>query len=186
MSTRPSGPILFAGGQPVTPEVFSFGEIRLMVRNAERGWAGGRVTVCLWEGEEGFPWRGRLARRMAVIDPSEGQKSVVFMGLRPGRYAVTGFADRHASGRLHQTLFGWPAAPVFLDKSMHWRRKMRFADYAQRITQSTILDLKLAHAELHFGTKSNGGKNVLSNSRTGQNAINAGTRSRPAAPAHRR
>ena len=186
MHTPSGGSILFAGGHSLSPEVFRFGDIRLLVRNGERGWQGGSIAVCLWEGTDGFPWQPRLARRTAMIDPVSGQKSVVFMGLRPGRYAVTAFADRHRKGRLGRTLFGWPSVPVFLSGSMLWQRNMRFDDYAQRITQSTILELRLAHAELSFGRTSNGDKNNDRNNRPRQNANPTGTVRRPAAPAHRR
>ena len=186
MHTPSGGSILFAGGHALSPEVFGFGDIRLLVRNGERGWQGGRIAVCLWEGDDGFPWQPRMARRTATIDPASGQKSVVFMGLRPGRYAVTAFADRHQKGRLGRSLFGWPKAPVFLSGSMLWQRNMRFDDYAQRITQSTILELRLAHAELSFGGANNGDKNNDRNNRPRQNANLAGTARRPPAPAHRR
>lgn len=186
MHNSPGGPILFAGGHALAPEVFALGELRLLVRNAERGWAGGRITVCLWESEEGFPWQPRLARRTACIDPAEGQKSVVFMGLRPGRYAVTAFADRRGKYRLGRNILGRPSVPVFLTGSMPWQRHMRFEDYAQRITQSTILDLKLTPAKVSYGGTKNGDKNDAHNNRPRQNAVIAGTDHRPAAPAHRR
>ncbi|PKP81645.1 MAG: hypothetical protein CVT79_09620 [Alphaproteobacteria bacterium HGW-Alphaproteobacteria-18] len=152
----------------------------------ERGWAGGRITVCLWEAAEGFPWKPRLARRMACIDPAEGQKSVVFMGLRPGRYAVTAFADRRGKGRLSRNLIGRPTVPVFLAGSRPWLRNMRFEDYAERITQSTILDLKLAPAKGSFGGTKNGDKNDIHNHRPRQNAVIARSDPTAAAPAHRR
>ena len=186
MHTPSGGSILFAGGHALSPEVFGAGDIRLLVRNGERGWQGGRIAVCLWEGADGFPWQPRLARRTATIDPAAGEKSVVFMGLRPGRYAITAFAVRHRKGRLGRSLFGWPIAPVFLSGSMLWQRNMRFEDYAQHITQSTILELRLAHAELSFGGTNNGDKNNDRNHRPRQNADLAGTANRPAAPAHRR
>lgn len=186
MHNSPGGPILFAGRHALSPEVFALGDLRLLVRMGERGWTGGRITVCLWESEEGFPWQPRLARRMAYIDPAEGQKSVVFMGLRPGTYAVTAFADRRGKGRLGRKLTGRPSVPVFLAESRPWLRNMRFEDYAQRITQSTILDLKLAPAKVSFGGTKNGDKNDARNNRPRQNAVIAGTDHRPAAPAHRR
>jgi uncharacterized protein (DUF2141 family) len=169
-----------------TPEVFTWGDLRLLVRIREPAWAGGRVAVCVWDTGEGFPWRPHLARRRGFIDPAIGQGSVVFMGLRPGRYAVTAFADRSGKGRLRRTLLGKPAAPVFLAVSTPWRRHMQFEDYARRISQSTILDLKPAPAEPGFGGTNNGDKNAARNSRPRQNADLAGKDHRPAAPADRR
>ncbi|MFN3609823.1 MAG: DUF2141 domain-containing protein [Hyphomonas sp.] len=186
MHPSPGGSLRFAGGHALAPEVFALGELRLLVRLAERGWAGGRIAVCLWESGHGFPWQPRLARRTACIDPAEGQKSVVFMGLRPGTYAITAFSDRRGKGRLGRNLLGRPSVPVLLAGSRPWLRGMRFEDYAERITQSTILDLKLAPANVSFGGTKNGDKTSAHNHRPRQNAVLAGTDPRPAAPAHRR
>lgn len=186
MQTLSGGNILFAGGHALSPEVFGLGSLRLLVRNAEPDWRGGPIVVCLWEAEAGFPWRRRLACRTSTIDPGAGEKSVVFLGLRPGRYAVTAFADRRRNGFLPRAFFGWPSTPVFLTASMPWRRKMRFDDYAQRISQSTILELRLASAELGFGSSNYGDKNNEYARRSGQNATLAGTDCRSPAPAHRR
>ena len=186
MQNPTGGSIRLIGGHELSPEAFDYGDIRLLIRNGERGWHGGLISVCLWEAPEGFPWKPALARRNATIDPAAGEKSVVFLGLRPGRYAVTAFAGGHAKGRLPRTLLGWPAAPVFLPGHLPWRRIMRFEDYAQSVTQSTIVELKRAHAELSFGGINNGDKNNEYTRRSGQNADLDRPARRPAASAHRR
>lgn len=186
MQNPSGGSIRFVGGHALSSEAFDYGDIRLLVRNGEQGWRGGPVSVCLWEAPEGFPWKPGLARRKATIDPAAGEKSVVFLGLRPGRYAITAFAAGQSKGRLPRTLLGWPAAQVFLPGNLPWRRIMRFEDYAQPVMQSTIVELKRAHAELSFGGINNGDKNYEYTRRSGQNADLDRTTPRAAAPAHRR
>lgn len=186
MQNPTGGSIRFVGGHALSPEAFDYGDVRLLVRNGERDWRAGPISVYLWEAQEGFPWKPAQARRKATINAAAGEKSVVFLGLRPGRYAVTAFAGGQPKGRLPRTLLGWPAAPVFLPGHLPWRRIMRFEDYAQPVTQSTIVELRRAHAELSFGGINNGDKNDEHTCRSGQNADLDRTARRPAAPAHRR
>lgn len=185
-SGRKSGPILFAGGHFLSPEVFGPEPIRLMVRLGETGWTGGPVTVCIWDAAEGFPGRGHLARRTGRIDPDAGERSIVFMGLAPGRYAITAFADPSGKKRLRRTLSGRPASPVFLDRSMSWPRIMRFSEHARSFTRSTILELKHPSAEQVFGGHLIGDRYANPNSAVPDHVPSSGNTVRPAAPAHRR
>ncbi|MBI1399431.1 MAG: DUF2141 domain-containing protein [Hyphomonas sp.] len=147
MSKRPSGTIAICSQHIMSPECFGPAPLNLMVRCAERSGYMGPVTVMIWDDEDGFPWSSRRARRTAYIDPDEGQKSVVFMGLRPGRYAVTAFADQAGSGRLKRNLLGRPKQPVFFVNSVPSGPKPVFRDHVFVLRQSTIVDLKMFGAE---------------------------------------
>lgn len=133
---------------PDAPDAFtSPGSLRLMVRNGERNWTGGPITVLVWETQAGFPWTRKLARRVGQIDPAAGQRSVVFMGLSPGLVAVTAYAGGDRLGLIPKILFGMPTQPLFLAKGGPSLAGLRFSDHAIPLRESTIIELKLARAE---------------------------------------
>jgi len=185
MGQLSSGLTLVSGGHIISSDSFRPDPIRLMVRNGEPGWSGGAITVLVWEAQPGFPWDAKLARRTARIDPDEGQRAVAFMGLAPGRYAVTAFADRNKSGRLPRDILGRPARPVFLTRPAQSLRKMRFNDHVFHIKQSTIIELKLARAGAGVERYTTGDIHEFRTREPGKNATESGGTFRPAKAARR-
>jgi uncharacterized protein (DUF2141 family) len=67
----------------------------------------GTVRIALYDGDQGFPKKGKPVAVQAQ-NAASGNLVFVFPGLQPGSYAVTLFHDENGNEELDSNLFGIP------------------------------------------------------------------------------
>jgi uncharacterized protein (DUF2141 family) len=70
----------------------------------------GKVYVAVYDVPETFPVSGRQ-RAGQVVTPDDGQLTVHFEDLPPGRYAAVAFQDVNGNGKLDKNFLGVPKEP---------------------------------------------------------------------------
>lgn len=81
------------------------GKLTVTIEGLHSSW--GQLMVAIFSPSENFP-DGDYADQYVKRRASAGPVTVVFDGLRPGRYALAAYHDENGNGKLDTTFFGWP------------------------------------------------------------------------------
>jgi uncharacterized protein (DUF2141 family) len=100
--------------------------------------ARGQIVLGLYDRPE--KWPKGPARLTVTVPAKEGRIVYVFKGLRPGRYAITGFDDENEDGKMDFSLIGLPEKGFFFsnDKSPGFSPPS-FDDCALTIAQNPVV-----------------------------------------------
>jgi uncharacterized protein (DUF2141 family) len=105
----------------------------------------GQVMVAVFSKPEGFP-DGDYADQHAKRPASTAPVTVVFDGLRPGRYALGAYHDENGNGKLDTNFLGWPTEGYALSNGI------RLSFYRPRFAEAAVtLDRQDLAITLHIG-----------------------------------
>ncbi len=98
----------------------------------------GQIAVALFSKAEHFP-EGEYADQYARRPASTAAVTVVFDGLRPGRYALGAYHDENGNGRPDTNFFGWPTEGYALSNGIRLGfSRPRFSDAAVRLDERDL------------------------------------------------
>ena len=75
---------------------------------------GTKVYVALYQNEESFL---KKALKGTISEVKDGKATSVFMGLKPGVYAVSAFYDKNANGKMDTNFLGIPKEPTAMSNN---------------------------------------------------------------------